>query len=73
MIRRFLTPVAAVERVHVRHALDRVLMAGHYTVPLYYAGADQVAYWTAHLHHPATVPLYGTVLESWWYESGVSQ
>ena len=29
------------------HALDRVLMAGHYTVPLYYAGADRVAYWTA--------------------------
>jgi microcin C transport system substrate-binding protein len=49
------------------HALDRVLMAGHYTVPLYYAGADRVAYWTPHLRHTDTVPLYGTVLEGWWY------
>jgi microcin C transport system substrate-binding protein len=50
------------------HALDRVLMAGHYTVPLYYAGTDRVAYWTAHLRHPDIIPLYGTVLESWWYQ-----
>jgi len=52
------------------HALDRVLMAGHYTIPLYYSGADQIAYWTEHLRHPDTVPLYGTVVESWWYEDG---
>jgi microcin C transport system substrate-binding protein len=50
------------------HALDRALMAGHYMVPFYYLGADQVAYWTAHLHHPDNVPLYGFVLESWWLQ-----
>ena len=48
------------------HALDRVLMRGHYVVPFYYLGADQIAYWTAHLRHPETPPLYGVVLEAWW-------
>ncbi|MDX2028116.1 MAG: extracellular solute-binding protein [Alphaproteobacteria bacterium] len=52
--------------VATTRALDRVLMAGHYTVPFYYLGADNVAFWAAQLHHPATMPIYGTVLESWW-------
>jgi microcin C transport system substrate-binding protein len=47
------------------HALDRVLMAGHYMVPFYYLGADDMAYWSK-LHHSPTLPPYGTVLESWW-------
>lgn len=51
--------------VATAHALDRVLMAGHYTVPFYYQGADNIAYW-GQLHHPNTKPPYGTVLESWW-------
>jgi ABC-type oligopeptide transport system substrate-binding subunit len=50
------------------HALDRMLMRGHYVVPFYYLGADQIAYWTAHLRHPDTSPLYGMVLEDWWYQ-----
>jgi ABC-type oligopeptide transport system substrate-binding subunit len=46
-------------------ALDRALIAGFYMIPLYYAGADFVAY-RANVHHPATIPVYGMVLESWW-------
>jgi microcin C transport system substrate-binding protein len=53
--------------VMAAHALDRVLMAGHYVVPFYYLGADDIASW-AHFHHPAAMPLYGTVLETWWYQ-----
>lgn len=53
------------ELVATAHALDRVLMAGRYTVPFYYLGADDIAYW-AKLHHPLTPSPYGTVLESWW-------
>jgi len=49
------------------HALDRVLMAGHYTIPFYYLGADNMAYWTR-IAHPETMPVYGTVIESWWAE-----
>jgi len=47
------------------HALDRVLMSGHYMIPLYYLGADDIASWTK-LHHPEQMSLYGNVLESWW-------
>jgi microcin C transport system substrate-binding protein len=54
--------------VATTHALDRVLMAGHYTLPFYYLGVDDIAYWTAHLRHPAMPPVYGTVLEGWWSE-----
>ena len=46
-------------------ALDRVLMQGHYMVPLYYLGADDIASWTQ-LHHPDKMSLYGNVMESWW-------
>jgi microcin C transport system substrate-binding protein len=53
------------ELVAVTHALDRVLMAGHYVVLFYYLGADDIASW-AHIHHPDIMPVYGTVLESWW-------
>jgi microcin C transport system substrate-binding protein len=51
--------------VATTHALDRVLMAGHYTIPFYYIGADDIGSWSSRAQHPATMPLYGTVLESW--------
>ncbi len=46
-------------------ALDKALMAGTYMIPLYYNPQDFVAYWKP-LAHPANMPLYGTVLETWW-------
>lgn len=49
------------------HELDRTLLAGHYMIPLNYPGVDYVAY-KKNLHHPAQMPLYGMVLESWWSE-----
>lgn len=51
--------------VAATHALDRVLMQGHYFVPLYYQGADTIASW-AKIHHPEPMSLYGNVMESWW-------
>ncbi|MBI1273617.1 MAG: ABC transporter substrate-binding protein [Alphaproteobacteria bacterium] len=48
-------------------ALDRILLWGFYTVPLYYLGVDYVASWEG-IAHPAEMPLYGFVLESWWRE-----
>lgn len=55
-------------------ALDSALMAGQYMVPLYYNPADFVAYWEP-LAHPGSMPLYGTVLETWWMNarSGLSK
>lgn len=53
-------------------ALDRLLMDGHYAIPLFYPGADFVAYQST-LHHPQARPVYGlaqevfgNVLETWW-------
>ena len=47
------------------HALDRVLLWGHYVIPLYHSDIDRIAYWNF-LEYPDKVPLYGIVIESWW-------
>lgn len=51
------------------HALDRLLMAQHYVIPLFYSPEDHVAYWNA-LRRPENSSLYGPVFEAWW--SGAS-
>lgn len=53
------------ELVAATRALDRVLMNGHYFIPLYYMGADNIASWK-HMRHPDRMSLYGNVMESWW-------
>jgi len=55
------------ELVATARALDRVLMQGHYFIPLYYLGADDIASWTR-VSHPRKTSLYGNVMESWWFE-----
>jgi len=47
------------------HALDRVLLWGHYVVPLYHSNNDRIAYWDF-FEYPEKIPLYGIVIESWW-------
>lgn len=56
---------------HIR-ALDRILTHGNYMIPLYYAGADFVAR-RDFVHHPPEIPLYGTVLETWWAETSAEK
>ncbi|MCX8997699.1 extracellular solute-binding protein [Rhizobiaceae bacterium BDR2-2] len=46
-------------------AYDRLLMAGHYVVPLYHIGAQWVAR-RAEIERPEKVPLYGYQLPVWW-------
>lgn len=53
------------ELVQRVRALDHALIAGTYMIPLYYNPQDFVAYWQP-LAHPDKMPLYGTVLETWW-------
>ena len=52
-------------------ALDRLLTAGRYVIPIWYAPVTRVAH-SRHLHYPERVPLYGVVPgfmpEAWWYE-----
>ena len=49
------------------HALDRVLLWGHYVVPLYHSNKDRIAYWDF-FEYPEKIPLYGIVIESWWID-----
>ncbi|RWX76637.1 ABC transporter substrate-binding protein [Neorhizobium lilium] len=47
-------------------ALDRVLLANHYVVPLFYSGEAKIAYWNR-IARPETLPEYGIGFpESWW-------
>ncbi|MFC7397685.1 extracellular solute-binding protein [Chelatococcus sp. GCM10030263] len=50
-------------------ALDRVLRAGHYWVPMYYRSESWVAYWDF-FSRPATLPKHATGAPvTWWYDA----
>lgn len=53
------------ELTALARALDRVIMAGHYFIPLYYTGRDFAAL-RHNIRRPETTPLYGIVTETWW-------
>ncbi|MGL4280750.1 MAG: extracellular solute-binding protein, partial [Albidovulum sp.] len=52
-------------------ALDRVLTAGRYVIPIWFSKTGKIAH-SAHLHYPTRIPLYGDwpgfQPEVWWYE-----
>jgi peptide/nickel transport system substrate-binding protein len=48
-------------------SLDRVLIAGDYVVPLYYAPSLWVAHWR-HIRQPDRPPLQGLAIDTWWSE-----
>jgi microcin C transport system substrate-binding protein len=52
------------ELVATVRALDRVLLWGHYLVPLPHSPVDRAAYWNK-LKRPAATPLYGPPPEAW--------
>mgnify|MGYP000601471043 FL=1 len=54
------------EKTAAVRALDRVLLAHHYVMPLFYSKAIKVAY-SKQLAHPEELPYYGTGFpETWW-------
>lgn len=53
------------EFVSAVRALDRVLISGHYVVPLFYAPEQWVARWS-HIAHPERTALTGYLPEAWW-------
>jgi peptide/nickel transport system substrate-binding protein len=55
------------ELVAAARALDRVLMAGNYVLPLYNLSVQHIAHW-ARMKLPDRSSLSGSMLESWWYE-----
>ncbi len=48
-------------------ALDRVLISGAYTVPLFHHADEWVAHWTR-IRHPAATSESGFLLETWWQQ-----
>ena len=52
-------------------ALDRVLTAGRYVIPVWFSKVARIAH-SSHLHYPERIPLYGDwpgfQPEVWWYE-----
>ncbi len=52
-------------------ALDRVLTAGRYVIPVWFPKVARIAH-SSHLHYPERIPLYGDwpgfQPEVWWYE-----
>ena len=53
--------------VAATHALDRVLLAHHYVVPMYYSNTSRIAY-AAKLQHPNELPTYGTGFPDIWWD-----
>jgi peptide/nickel transport system substrate-binding protein len=53
------------EVVAAVRALDRVLISGFYTVPLFHLPEQWVARWTT-IAHPSETSLMGYVPETWW-------
>lgn len=53
------------------HALDRILTAGRYVIPIWFSPVSKLAH-SRHLHYPDRIPLYGDwpgfQPETWWYE-----
>ncbi len=47
------------------HVLDRLLIAGHYVVPLFHEKGQWVAYWSK-IQHPKKHSFWGVQIDSWW-------
>lgn len=54
------------DQIAAVHALDRVLLANHFVIPMFYSGETRIAYW-AKLAHPDPLPEYGIGFPSLWW------
>lgn len=72
MIDEMLNAASAEEFRAATQALDRVLTAGRYVIPVSYSPVSRLAH-RVELKYPETVPLYGDwpgfLPETWWYEA----
>ena len=48
-------------------ALDRVIMSGHYMIPLFHVQGQWIAHWR-HLQAPERTALFGPDFDTWWME-----
>ncbi|MEZ5839525.1 MAG: extracellular solute-binding protein [Hyphomicrobiales bacterium] len=66
MIAAMIAAESRADFVDAVRALDRVLISGHYVVPLFHLPEQRVARW-ARISRPERSSLYGYVLQSWWH------
>lgn len=71
MIDTMLAATSQEDFVAATKALDRLLTAGRYVIPIWYSNVSHVAH-VKELHYPDHVPMYGDWLgyqpELWWWE-----
>lgn len=66
LIRMINTAPNRAEQVAAVHALDRVLLANHFVMPLFYSGEAKIAYWNR-ITHPDKLPEYGIGFPTIWW------
>lgn len=66
LIARIISAPSREDQVAAVHALDRVLLANHYVVPMFYSGESKIAYWNR-ITHPDPLPEYGIGFPDAWY------
>ena len=67
MIEAMLSARTREDFVDAVRAFDRVLISGHYVVPLYHSTKRRIAY-RSDLKYPKKLPLYGPRFATWWRE-----
>ena len=72
LIRRIIFAPNRDELVATTHALDRVLLAHHDLVPMFYSKSVQIAYWN-HLVRPQELPYYGLGFPNVWWSKNTTK
>ena len=67
MIEAILKAGTAEEFTSAVRALDRVILAGDYMIPLFHVQGQWIAHWR-HLHAPERTALFGADFDTWWME-----
>ncbi|RIA55329.1 extracellular solute-binding protein [Dichotomicrobium thermohalophilum] len=72
MIAAMLSAKSREDFVSAVRALDRVLMSGHYVIPLFHLPKLWVAHWHQ-LQHPETPPFNGVDIDTWWMATDLAE
>ena len=67
LIRKMVESKGSDEFTAAVRALDRVLLSGHYLIPLYHLESKWIAY-RSYLGHPDKPALYGNQFPVWWHK-----
>lgn len=66
LIRKIVFAPDREEQIAAVKALDRVLLANHFVVPMFYSGEEKIAYWNR-IARPERLPEYGTGFPDTWF------